>query len=82
MPLSHFVPAYPSPSSCPQVHSLSVSIPATDYFQLNEGKKGQQQNTVYDSSFKSRIALKEITGSWGYLNMDSLLGAGIPSMWT
>ena len=22
MPLSHFVPAYPSPSPCPQVHSL------------------------------------------------------------
>ena len=26
MPLSHFVPAYPSPSPCPQVHSL-VSLP-------------------------------------------------------
>ena len=24
MPLSHFVPAYPSPSPCPQVHSLRL----------------------------------------------------------
>ena len=26
MPLSHFVPAYPSPSLCPQVHSLCVHL--------------------------------------------------------
>ena len=32
MPLSHFVPAYPSPSPCPQVRSLRLhlySCPAT-----------------------------------------------------
>ena len=26
MPLSHFVPAYPSPSPCPQVHSLRLRL--------------------------------------------------------
>ena len=26
MPLSHFVPAYPSPSPCPQVHSLRLHL--------------------------------------------------------
>ena len=26
MPLSHFVPAYPSPSLCPQVHSLGLCL--------------------------------------------------------
>ena len=26
MPLSHFVPAYPSPSPCPQVHSLHLHL--------------------------------------------------------
>ena len=26
MPLSHFVPAYPSPSPCPQVHSLHLCL--------------------------------------------------------
>ena len=35
MPLSHFVPAYPSPSPCPQVHSLRLhlySCPAPRFF--------------------------------------------------
>ena len=35
MPLSHFVPAYPSPSPCPQVHSLHLclySCPAPRFF--------------------------------------------------
>ena len=35
MPLSHFVPAYPSPSPCPQVHSLPLhlySCPAPRFF--------------------------------------------------
>ena len=35
MPLSHFVPAYPSPSPCPQVHSLRLhfySCPAPMFF--------------------------------------------------
>ena len=35
MPLSHFVPAYPSPFPCPQVHSLSLrlySSPAPMFF--------------------------------------------------
>ena len=35
MPLSHFVPAYPSPSPCPQVHSLRLrlySFPAPRFF--------------------------------------------------
>ena len=35
MPLSHFVPAYPSPSPCPQVHSLRLhlySYPAPRFF--------------------------------------------------
>ena len=35
MPLSHFVPAYPSPSPCPQVHSLLLrlhSCPAPRFF--------------------------------------------------
>ena len=35
MPLSHFVPAYPSPSPCPQVHSLCLhlySCPAPRFF--------------------------------------------------
>ena len=35
MPLSHFVPAYPSPSPCHQVHSLCLhlySCPATRFF--------------------------------------------------
>ena len=35
MPLSHFVPAYPSPSLCPQVHSLRLrlySCPALRFF--------------------------------------------------
>ena len=35
MPLSHFVPAYPSPSLCPQVHSLCLclySCPAPRFF--------------------------------------------------
>ena len=34
MPLSHFVPAHPSPSPCPQVHSLRLhlcSCPATKF---------------------------------------------------
>ena len=26
MPLSHFVPAYPSPFPCPQVHSLRLRL--------------------------------------------------------
>ena len=26
MPLSHFVPVYPSPSPCPQVHSLRLCL--------------------------------------------------------
>ena len=26
MPLSHFIPAYPSPSPCPQVHSLHLRL--------------------------------------------------------
>ena len=26
MPLSHFIPAYPSPSLCPQVHSLCLCL--------------------------------------------------------
>ena len=35
MPLSHFVPAYPSPSLCPQDHSLRLhlySCPAPSFF--------------------------------------------------
>ena len=35
MPLSHFVPAYPFPSPCPQVHSLCLrlySCPAPTFF--------------------------------------------------
>ena len=35
IPLSHFVPAYPSPSPCPQVHSLCLclySCPAPRFF--------------------------------------------------
>ena len=35
MPFSHFVPAYPSPSPCPQVHSLHLrlySCPAPRFF--------------------------------------------------
>ena len=35
MPCSHFVPAYPSPSPCPQVHSLRLhlySCPAPKFF--------------------------------------------------
>ena len=35
MPLSHFVPAYPTPSPCPQVHSLCLhlySCPAPRFF--------------------------------------------------
>ena len=35
MPLSHFVPGYPSPSLCPQVHSLHLrlySCPAHRFF--------------------------------------------------
>ena len=35
MPLSHFIPAYPSPSPCPQVHSLCLclySCPAPRFF--------------------------------------------------
>ena len=36
MPLSHFIPAYPSPSLCPQVHSLVglrlYSRPAPRFF--------------------------------------------------
>ena len=35
MPLSHFVPAYPSPSPCPQVHSLRLHLyfcPAPRFF--------------------------------------------------
>ena len=35
VPLSHFVPAYPSPSPCPQVHSLHLrlySCPAPRFF--------------------------------------------------
>ena len=35
MPLSHFIPAYPSPSPCPQVHSLHLrlcSCPAPRFF--------------------------------------------------
>ena len=38
MPLSHFVPAYPSPSPCPQVHSLRLclnSCPAPRFFITN-----------------------------------------------
>ena len=30
MPLSHFVPAYPSPSLCPQVHSLRLRLYSCD----------------------------------------------------
>ena len=35
MPLSHFIPAYPSPSVCPQVHSVRLrlySCPAPRFF--------------------------------------------------
>ena len=35
MPLSHFVPAYPSPSPCPQVHAVRLhlySCPAPRFF--------------------------------------------------
>ena len=35
MPLSHFIPAYPSPSLCPKVHSLRLhlsSCPAPRFF--------------------------------------------------
>ena len=35
MPFSHFVPAYPSPSPCPQVHSLRLRLysrPAPRFF--------------------------------------------------
>ena len=35
MPLSHFIPAYPSPSPCPQVHSLRLhlySCPGPKFF--------------------------------------------------
>ena len=35
MPLSHFIPAYPSPSPCPQVHSVCLhlySCPAPRFF--------------------------------------------------
>ena len=35
MPLSHFIPAYPSPSPCPQIHSLRLrlySCPAPRFF--------------------------------------------------
>ena len=35
MPLSHFFPAYPSPSPCPQIHSLCLylySCPAPRFF--------------------------------------------------
>ena len=49
MPLSHFVPAYPSPSPCPQVHSLHLhlySCPVPRFFRtifknpfLNSTKK-------------------------------------------
>ena len=38
MPFSHFVPAYPSPSLCPQVHSLRLhlySCPAPRFFRTN-----------------------------------------------
>ena len=38
MPLPHFVPAYPSPSPCPQVHSLHLhlySCPAPRFFRTN-----------------------------------------------
>ena len=37
MPLSHFTPAYPSPSPCPQVHSLSLclySCPDPRFFRI------------------------------------------------
>ena len=37
MPLSHFVPADPSPSACPQVHSLRLclySCPAPRFFRI------------------------------------------------
>ena len=37
MPCSHFVPAYPSPSLCPQVHSLYLylySFPARRFFRI------------------------------------------------
>ena len=38
MPLFHFVPAYPSPSPCPQVHSLHLrlySCPTPRFFRTN-----------------------------------------------
>ena len=38
MPLSHFVPAYPSPSPCPQVRSLLLrlySCPAPRFIRIN-----------------------------------------------
>ena len=38
MPLSHFVPAYPSPSPCPQVHFLRLclySYPDPRFFRTN-----------------------------------------------
>ena len=38
MPLSHFIPAYPSCSPCPQVHSLCLhlySCPAPGFFRTN-----------------------------------------------
>ena len=38
MPLSHLVPAYPSPSPCPQVHFLRLrhySCPAPRFFKTN-----------------------------------------------
>ena len=38
MPLFHFIPDYPSPSPCPQVHSLCLhlySCPACRFFRTN-----------------------------------------------
>ena len=56
MPLSHFVPAYPSPSPCPQVHSLHLclySCPAPRFIStVFLDSMYMCQHTVFNFSFE------------------------------
>ena len=64
MPLSHFVPDYPSPSPCPQVHSLRLhlySCPAPRFFRTFFfsflGSKYTCQHTVFVFLFLTYFTL-------------------------
>ena len=75
MPVSHFVPASPSPSPCPQVHSLHLrlySCPAPRFF-LKQMKR-QLRGNLWDS----HCPRKPLTSRWGPRASTSLNSLKLP----